>query len=74
MSNTDQAQAQKRFIILNVIRIGGAVLLALGLAVLANGFAGLPKAVGVVLFVVGIVDFLVIPVALSKRWKSPTDL
>lgn len=45
-------------------------MLVVGLAVIAREAFGLPKAAGYVLFLVGMVDFLMVPVFLSKRWKS----
>ncbi len=45
-------------------------MLVVGLAIIAREAFGLPKAAGYVLFLVGMVDFLMVPVFLSKRWKS----
>lgn len=66
----DETRAQYRFLIINIARITGAVMLVLGLAVIAREAFGLPKAAGYVLFLVGMIDFLLVPVFLSKRWKS----
>lgn len=65
-------QARNRFFMLQALRIGGVLLIFLGML----GFAGkvaLPRAAAVALLVIGIVDFLVIPVALARRWKSPRE-
>jgi hypothetical protein len=69
-----EARAQYRFLVINLCRITGAVLLVVGLAVIAREAFGLPKAAGYVLFLFGILDFLFVPVFLAKRWKSKPDL
>ncbi len=74
MTPDDDTKAQYRFLMINLVRVTGAVMLVIGLAVIARGTFGLPKSVGYVLFLVGFIDFLVVPVFLAKRWKSPSDL
>jgi hypothetical protein len=73
MTPEEEATAQKRFLTIGIIRIAGAIMLVLGLAVIAKGTFGWPKAVGYLLFVNGIVDFLVLPVILAKKWKSSSN-
>jgi hypothetical protein len=70
MTPEEETKAQYRFLVINICRITGAVMLVIGLAVIARGAFGLPKAAGYVLFLVGMIDFLMVPVFLSKRWKS----
>lgn len=70
MTPEDETKAQYRFLVINICRITGAIMLVVGLAVIAREAFGLPKAAGYVLFLVGMVDFLMVPVFLSKRWKS----
>jgi hypothetical protein len=65
--------AQKRFFMLNAIRICGAIFIGLGLAILANGFMDLPKIVGAVLFLTGIFAFIFVPFKLARAWKSKVD-
>jgi hypothetical protein len=74
MTPDDDTKAQYRFLMLNLVRVTGAVMLVIGLAVIARGTFGLPKSAGYVLFLVGFIDFLVVPVFLAKRWKSRSDL
>ncbi|MBJ7389884.1 MAG: hypothetical protein JHC92_10760 [Sphingomonadaceae bacterium] len=69
-----EMQAQYRFLVINLCRITGAIMLVVGLAVIAREAFGLPKAAGYMLFLVGMLDFLLVPVLLSKRWKSKPDL
>lgn len=66
----EETRAQYRFLVLNLCRITGAVMLVIGLAVIAREAFGLPKAAGYLLFVVGIIDFILVPYILAKKWKS----
>ena len=66
----DDTQAQYRFLVINLCRIGGAIMLVTGLAVIARQAFGLPIAAGYVLFLIGMFAFLLVPVFLAKKWKS----
>lgn len=66
-----EMRAQYRFLVLNIVRISGAIMLVIGLAVIAREAFGLPKAAGYVLFFVGLADFMLVPLWLARRWKSP---
>ena len=74
MTPEEETEAQQRFLLLNLARISGAFMLVIGLAIIVNGLFGLPVAAGYVLFLIGIVDFMLVPLLLAKRWKSPKDL
>jgi hypothetical protein len=74
MTPEEETKAQYRFLVINLIRITGAVMLVIGLAVIAREAFGLPKVAGYVLFVFGFIDFLVVPVFLAKRWKSKPNI
>ncbi|MCU0948535.1 MAG: hypothetical protein MUF47_09825 [Porphyrobacter sp.] len=63
------ARVRNRFIIMNVARLGGVVLVMLGFAIIQR-VVDLPFALGVVLAVVGFVDFFAAPILLARRWKS----
>lgn len=66
----EETRAQYRFLVINLCRITGALMLVIGLAVIAREAFGLPKAAGYLLFLVGMFDFIVVPVFLAKKWKS----
>jgi hypothetical protein len=68
-----EALAQKRFFMLNAIRISGAIFIGLGLAILANGFMDLPKIAGAAVFLIGIFAFIFVPFKLARAWKSKAD-
>lgn len=70
MTPEEETKAQYRFLVLNIVRISGAIMLVIGLAVIAREAFGLPKAAGYVLFFVGLADFMLVPLLLAKRWKS----
>ena len=72
MTPEEETTAQRRFIVLNLVRITGAIMLVIGLAIIGNGLFGLPEAVGYLLFLIGIADFILVPRLLAKKWKSPT--
>ena len=69
-----EMQAQYRFLVINLCRIIGAIMLVVGLAAIAREALGIPKAAGYLLFAVAMINFLLLPVYLSKRWKSKPDL
>ena len=69
-----ETREQYRFLIINLCRITGAIMLVVGLAVIAREAFGLPKALGFGLFLIGMIGFMLVPVLLSKRWKSTPDL
>lgn len=72
MTPEEETRAQQRFLIINFVRITGAIMLVIGLAIIARGLFGLPEVVGYTFFLIGIADFMVVPLLLAKKWKSPT--
>ena len=68
-----ETREQYRFLIINLCRITGAIMLVVGLAIIAREAFGLPKALGFGLFLIGMIGFMLVPVLLSKRWKSTPD-
>jgi len=69
-----ETRAQYRFLVINLCRITGAIMLVVGLAVIAREAFGLPKALGFGLFLIGMIGFMLVPVLLSERWKSTPDI
>ncbi len=65
--------AKKRFFVLNMVRLSGAILIALGLGIIANGFMDLPIEAGYAVFAIGVFEFVVLPIILSRKWKSPAQ-
>ncbi len=71
MNTEEVTRARKRHFMISIARFCGAVLLTVGLAVIANGFMRLPIEAGYLMFAVGIFVFIGLPVILSRRWKMP---
>lgn len=65
--NDDPAKA--RFLVIQMVRLSGVALVLLALAILARKI-DLPEAVGYVLFVVGVLDALFMPIVLARLWKT----
>lgn len=63
--------ARSRFFVLALLRLGGAVLIMFGLIIAAGRFPDLPRAAGIVLTLIGALDFALVPRLLARRWRSP---
>jgi len=70
MSPEDQ-RARSRFFIIGAIRLAGAITIALAVAVTFGRFKQVPAELGYALLLLGVVEFLILPQMLVKRWKSP---
>ena len=67
----DDTQAQYRFLVINLCRIGGAIMLVTGLAVIARQAFGLPIAAGYVLFLIGMFGgFYIVPLYAQIQTRS----
>lgn len=74
MSNEQEKLERNRFLVLNVVRISGALMILFALAIISKGFLDLPKEAGYAIFFVGIIDFIVAPLLLARAWSTPKDL
>lgn len=63
--------ARTRFFILALLRLAGAVAIMAGLVIAAGRFPDLPRSAGVVLTLIGALDFALVPRLLARRWRSP---
>ena len=66
----NEDQAKSRFIAINAIRLTGIAMFLVGLLIVA-GKIELPAIAGYVLLAMGLVEILVMPVILARRWKTP---
>jgi len=64
--------AKKRFFLISMTRLSGAILVMLGILVV-NQNIDWPTMVGYVLIVVGLVDMFYLPLVLARRWRSPDE-
>ncbi|MFN4039001.1 MAG: hypothetical protein ACK4IB_06670 [Erythrobacter sp.] len=65
----EETRARQRYLIMNVARLGGVALLMFGIAI-TQGVVDLPFSLGVVLAMIGFVDFFALPLVLARAWKS----
>lgn len=63
--------ARNRFFAMSLLRIAGALLMIAGLVIAAGRFETMPKAAGVLLVLVGALDFALVPKWLARRWRTP---
>lgn len=66
----EEQLARRRFTIIQLVRLTGVAMVFAGLLAIA-GRIGLPREAGYVLFVVGLFDAMLLPVLLTRNWKSP---
>lgn len=66
---TDRDPAAARFWMIQLHRLAGMVLVVLGAMVVA-GRLDWPTALGPVLMIVGMIDFFLVPLLLSRFWKT----
>ena len=73
MANEDEvaaeAKAKSRFILMSLMRLGGALMVAAGIAVLQQVLP-LPSWTAYLLIALGLVELLIIPQMLARMWRS----
>lgn len=69
---TDEQRARGRFIALNAMRVGGVVMVLLGLAVSMGKF-DLPRWTAYLLIGLGMVEAFAIPLVFARIWRSEKD-
>jgi len=67
---TDQERA--RFLIMNVARLSGVVMILVGILIL-QGVLDVPEVVGWVFIPVGMFEFFVMPTILARKWRTPPE-
>jgi hypothetical protein len=68
--NEEPDPAKARFLVIQLVRLTGLALAAVGVLTIAGKIA-LPVEAGYVLFAVGLLDALFMPTVLAKIWKTP---
>ena len=61
--------AIRRFYTIQLLRLGGAILVVGAILILTDTVEA-PDVVGYLLLLIGLVDFFVVPIVLSRRWSS----
>lgn len=70
MSPAEQ-KARTRFFIIGSVRLAGAIIVALSVAVSYGKISSIPNIAGYAMLVVGVVAMIIIPQVLIARWKTP---
>jgi hypothetical protein len=65
----DQDKARNRFMVINLMRIGGVAMILFGIAVLQGVFA-LPEWIAYIVIVLGLAETFVMPQVLARAWSS----
>ena len=65
----EEAQAARRYTVMNLLRLGAIVLVMAGIAITQDALP-LPYALGVALAVTGLFAFFFAPPLLVRRWKA----
>lgn len=69
-SEEREEQARKRFIILNILRFSGAIVVMMGLAISAGRlFPDFPPLLGYLFLILGMIEFFLMPILLKKSWN-----
>ena len=63
--------AKTRFLILNLIRLSGVVLVFTGAALIAKRWVEPAEIIGGVLIALGAFEVLIVPLILARRWRTP---
>lgn len=70
MIETRNALWKRRWILTNVLTVGGFITLAIGLLIWRKGLFGYQdELVGKFVFLVGIIEMLLLPLLLRKKWR-----
>ncbi len=67
--------ARGRFLALTLVRLGGVVILMLGIAVWQSDLVqvGGAPVLGISLFVMGLTETILLPRYLASRWRTPGE-
>ncbi|MFO1254511.1 MAG: hypothetical protein U1E37_02450 [Sphingomonadaceae bacterium] len=68
---SDEADAKTRFFILSAVRLASVALIAAGLAIVAGKLPSIPKPAGIIFTIFGLLELLLLPPFLARKWKSP---
>lgn len=62
--------AKRRFFTLALLRFGGVVLAFVGISIIAKRWVEPAEVIGGVLLAVAVVNVLLVPILLARRWRS----
>ena len=67
--NDNDSIAMQRFVMLNLVRLSATALTVVGLLIVAGKIA-VPKPAGIAFAVFGLLELLLLPPFLARKWKS----
>lgn len=70
MADAD-TRARTRFILLSLLRLGGALIALAGAVIIGKRLVEPAELVGGLLMLLGIFEVLVLPVLLARHWRTP---
>ncbi|QZH73847.1 MAG: hypothetical protein JY451_08650 [Erythrobacter sp.] len=70
MADEPADPAKSRFIMLQLMRLGGLLLILGAILILTDKVAG-PHLLGYGLLVFGLFEFFFLPLILNRRWRTP---
>ncbi len=73
MSDAEEARARRRWLAINVVRLGGIAGAMLGLILAARATTLAPKVIGIALVLSAMAMIAVVPAALAHRWRSGAE-
>ncbi|ABC62359.1 hypothetical protein [Erythrobacter litoralis] len=62
--------ARQRFMLLQIIRLGGAAMAMIGAVIISGRWIDSPE-LGYVLLVLGALEFFIVPNLVAKSWHAP---
>jgi len=70
-STESETTAKQRFIILNILRFSGVIIVMMGLAIsVGRLFPDFPPFLGYLFVVLGMFEFFLLPILLARSWKK----
>ena len=64
-------RARSRFILLTVLRASGVALMLMGMGIMATRMIEPADFLGGLIFIAGMIDSLVVPPILARKWRTP---
>ena len=68
--NDDESMVMQHFMMLNLVRLSATALTVVGLLIL-TGKIDVPKPAGAAFAIFGLLELLLLPPFLARKWKSP---
>ena len=70
-SEEREKQAKQRFILLNVMRFSGTIIVMMGIAIsLGKLFPDFPPLLGYLFILLGMFEFFFLPIVMKKSWDK----